>query len=89
MQVVTESNKEGGSMDLQTQVKNLIVRSLKIDPEKVKLESSFVEDLEADSLAIVELIMAMEDEFQIEIPDKDAEGIKTVSNAIDYIKAHK
>lgn len=76
-------------MDLQTQVKTLIGKSLKIPEDQVKMESSFVEDLGADSLDIVELVMAMEDEFQIEIPDKDAEQIKTVQDAINYIKAHK
>jgi acyl carrier protein len=55
----------------------------------VKLESAFIEDLGADSLDIVELVMAMEDEFQIEIPDKDAEQIKTVTDAVNYIKSHK
>jgi len=76
-------------MDLQQQVKTLIAKSLKITEDTIKMESSFVEDLGADSLDIVELVMAMEDEFQIEIPDKDAEGIKTVNDAVTYIKAHK
>jgi len=76
-------------MELQQQVKSLISKSLKIPEENVKIESSFIEDLGADSLDIVELVMAMEDEFQIEIPDKDAEQIKTVQDAVNYIKAHK
>ncbi len=76
-------------MDLQQQVKTLIAKSLKIQEDTIKMESSFVEDLGADSLDIVELVMAMEDEFQIEIPDKDAEGIKTVNDAVTYIKQHK
>lgn len=76
-------------MELDTQVKSLISKSLKIPEDTIKLESSFIEDLGADSLDIVELVMAMEDEFQIEIPDKDAEGIKTVSDAVNYIKSHK
>lgn len=76
-------------MDLQNQVKALISKSLKIPEETIKVESSFIDDLGADSLDIVELVMAMEDEFQIEIPDKDAEGIKTVQDAVNYIKAHK
>jgi len=76
-------------MELQTQVKSLISKSLKIPEDNVKLESSFIDDLGADSLDIVELVMAMEDEFQIEIPDKDAEQIKTVQDAVNYIKSHK
>lgn len=75
-------------MELQEQVRGLISKSLKIPEETIKLESQFVEDLGADSLDIVELVMALEDEFQIEIPDKDAEGIKTVNDAVSYIKTH-
>lgn len=76
-------------MELQTQVKGLISKSLKIPEDTIKTESSFIDDLGADSLDIVELVMALEDEFQIEIPDKDAESIKTVQDAINYIKSHK
>lgn len=76
-------------MELQQQVKTLISKSLKIPEDNVKMESAFIEDLGADSLDIVELVMAMEDEFQIEIPDKDAELIKTVQDAVTYIKSHK
>ncbi|MDB5038248.1 MAG: Acyl carrier protein [Bacteriovoracaceae bacterium] len=76
-------------MELQTQVRGLISKSLKIPEDSIKLESTFVEDLGADSLDIVELVMALEDEFQIEIPDKDAEAIKSVQDAVNYIKAHK
>ncbi len=73
-------------MELQEQVRGLISKSLKIPEETIKLESAFVDDLGADSLDIVELVMALEDEFQIEIPDKDAESIKTVNDAVEYIK---
>ncbi len=73
-------------MELQEQVRTLISKSLKIPEETIKLESAFVDDLGADSLDIVELVMALEDEFQIEIPDKDAESIKTVNDAVEYIK---
>jgi len=76
-------------MELEKRVAGLISKSLKIPEENVKLESSFVDDLGADSLDIVELVMAMEDEFQIDIPDKDAELIKTVKDAVDYIKKSK
>jgi acyl carrier protein len=77
------------NMELQQQVRSLISKSLKIPEDTIKMESSFVEDLGADSLDIVELVMALEDEFQIEIPDKDAEAIKSVQDAVNYIKAHK
>jgi len=73
----------------EKKVIDLISKSLKIEADKVKPESSFVDDLGADSLDIVELVMALEDEFQIDIPDKDAESIKTVQDAINYIKEHK
>lgn len=76
-------------MELEKQVIGLISKSLKIEEDKVKAESSFIDDLGADSLDIVELVMAMEDEFQIDIPDKDAEGIKTVQDAISYIQKQK
>lgn len=75
-------------MELQEQVRGLISKSLKIPEETIKVESQFVEDLGADSLDIVELVMALEDEFQIEIPDKDAESIKTVQDAVTYIQKH-
>lgn len=76
-------------MELEKQVVTLISKSLKIEEDKVKPECSFIDDLGADSLDIVELVMAMEDEFQIDIPDKDAESIKTVQDAINYIKQNK
>lgn len=76
-------------MELEKQVISLISKSLKIPEDNIKQDSSFVDDLGADSLDIVELVMAMEDEFQIDIPDKDAESIKTVKDAVSYIKEHK
>ncbi|MDB4894075.1 MAG: Acyl carrier protein [Firmicutes bacterium] len=69
-------------------VKAIIVDQLGVEDEEVTPESSFIEDLGADSLDIVELIMALEEEFEIEVPDEDAEKLLTVTNAIDYIKAH-
>ena len=57
-------------------------------PEKVSAEASFTDDLKADSLAVVELVLALEEAFKIEIPDEDTEQIKTVGDAINYIKAH-
>lgn len=67
-------------------VKNLIVEQLGVEEEEVTIEASFIDDLGADSLDIVELIMALEDEFEIEIPDSEAEKITTVGSALDYIK---
>ena len=70
-------------------VKALIVTQLGVDEAKVKQEASFVDDLGADSLDTVELVMAIEEEFNMEIPDEDAEKIKTVNDAVKYIDDHK
>ena len=67
-------------------VKRIIVEQLGVEEEDIQTDSSFIEDLGADSLDIVELIMAIEEEFDIEIPDSEAEKITTVGNAVDYIK---
>lgn len=69
-------------------VKNVIVDQLSVDADEVTLEASFVDDLDADSLDVVELIMGLETEFDIEIPDEDAEKISTVGDAVEYIKSH-
>ena len=74
--------------DVSERVKNLIVESLGVKPGEVVPDASFIEDLGADSLDIVELVMAFEKEFGIEIPDEEAERIKTVSEAVEYIKNH-
>ena len=71
--------------DIEAKVKEIIINELGVDAEKVTPEASFVEDLGADSLDTVELVMAFEEEFGIEIPDEDAEKITTVSQAISYI----
>ena len=75
-------------MALEEKVKEIIVDQLGVDAEEVTNEASFVEDLGADSLDTVELVMALEEEFNMEIPDEEAEKIKTVGNAIEYIKSH-
>ncbi len=72
-------------MAVQEKVKNIIVDQLGVTPEKVKLEAKFIEDLGADSLDIVELVMAMEEEFDLEIPDEDAEKLKTVNDVQAYL----
>ena len=74
-------------MSVEEKVKNIIVEQLGVDMESVTPEASFIDDLGADSLDIVELVMTMEEEFDLEIPDEDAEKIKTVNDVINYIKA--
>ncbi len=74
-------------MDVADRVKELVVEQLGVDAEEVTEGASFVDDLGADSLDIVELVMAFEEEFDLEIPDEDAEKIQTVGNAVEYIKA--
>ena len=69
-------------------VKKIIVNQLDVDESQVTLDSSFVDDLGADSLDIVELIMALEQEFDIEIPDEDAEKIATVNDAVQYVTSN-
>jgi acyl carrier protein len=69
-------------------VKSIIVDQLGVDEDQVTADASFVEDLGADSLDTVELVMAFEEEFGIEIPDEDAEKITRVKEAVDYIEAH-
>jgi acyl carrier protein len=69
-------------------VRDIISDQLGIDADEISMESSFVDDLGADSLDIVELIMALESEFDMEIPDEEAERISVVSDVVDYIKAH-
>ncbi|WP_125153765.1 acyl carrier protein [Clostridium rectalis] len=69
-------------------VKDIISEQLGLDPEEISMESSFIDDLGADSLDIVELIMALETEFDLEIPDEDAEKISTVGDVVEYIKSH-
>ncbi|RKY03695.1 acyl carrier protein [Candidatus Poribacteria bacterium] len=74
-------------MNIEAKVKEIIAEQLQVAIEKVKPEASFIDDLGADSLDTVELVMAFEEAFDIEIPDEDAEKIRTVQDAINYIKS--
>jgi len=73
-------------MSVFDKIKDIIIEQLGLEEEEVKVEASFVDDLGADSLDIVELVMALEEEFDIEIPDEDAEKIRTVGEAVKYIQ---
>ncbi|HEY0017514.1 MAG TPA: acyl carrier protein [Longimicrobium sp.] len=74
--------------DIEAKVKEIIINELGVDAEKVTPEASFVEDLGADSLDTVELVMAFEEEFGMEIPDEEAEKLRTVGDAISYIQSN-
>jgi acyl carrier protein len=74
-------------MTLDAKVKNIIVEQLGVDAERVKAEASFIDDLGADSLDIVELVMAMEEEFDLEIPDEAAEKLRTVGDVTKYLQS--
>ena len=73
---------------IEERVKKIVVEQLGVKEDEVQPSSSFVDDLGADSLDTVELVMALEEEFETEIPDEEAEKITTVQQAVDYIKAH-
>ncbi len=73
-------------MNLEERVKNLVITQLGVDASKVNTDSSFIDDLGADSLDTVELVMAFEEEFDIEIPDDDAQNIRKVSDVMEYLK---
>ena len=75
--------------DIEAKVKDIIINELGVEAEKVTPEASFVDDLGADSLDTVELVMAFEEEFGIEIPDEDAEKLQTVGDAITYIRQNQ
>ena len=74
---------------IENRVKKIVVEQLGVGEEEVKNESSFVDDLGADSLDTVELVMALEEEFDIEIPDEEAEKITTIQQAIDFVNAQQ
>ena len=74
--------------NIEERVKSIVVKQLGVKEEEIKNESKFIDDLGADSLDTVELVMALEEEFETEIPDEEAEKITTVKDAVDYIDAH-
>jgi acyl carrier protein len=76
-------------MAILDEVKEVVAEQLSVSAEEIKEESKFVEDLGADSLDVVELVMALEEKFDIEIPDSEAENIATVKDAIDFIEKNK
>ncbi len=82
-----KDNPREGNMDVEAKVKEIIVQQLGVDAEKVTPEASFVDDLGADSLDVVELVMAFEEEFGVEIPDEAAEKIATVKDANEFLKS--
>jgi acyl carrier protein len=73
---------------IAAKVKELICQQLEVSPEQCVDGASFVDDLKADSLAVVELVLALEQEFKLEIPDEDTEQIRTVKDAVNYIQTH-
>ena len=77
------------SDNLEQKIRAIVAEQLGIQPTEVRLESAFIDDLGADSLDIVELVMAMEEEFGFEIPDDQAEKIRTVGDAVSYITQHQ
>ena len=77
------------SDSIETQVKEIIVEQLGVDPEKVTSTAKFIEDLGADSLDTVELVMTFEEKFSVEVPDEDAEKLKSVADVVAYIKANQ
>jgi acyl carrier protein len=88
MKVNEESYSRSLNMSIEERVKEIIVEQLGVEASQVTERAKFVEDLGADSLDTVELVMALEEEFSLEIPDEDAEKITSVGEAIEYIKEH-
>jgi acyl carrier protein len=84
--LIFQENEEKHSMAVEDKVKQIIVEQLQVDEAEVTPGASFQEDLGADSLDVVELVMQFEEAFDLEIPDEDAEKIKTVKDAVDYIE---
>lgn len=88
MQVATNEVQTMSTDVMEEKVRAIVAEQLGIQASEVKVESAFIDDLGADSLDIVELVMAMEEEFGFEIPDDQAEKIRTVGDAVGYIKQH-
>ena len=84
----THMGQEEYMENIEQRVKKIVAEQLGVNEADIKNESAFVEDLGADSLDTVELVMALEDEFECEIPDEEAEKIRTVQQAVDYINSH-
>jgi acyl carrier protein len=80
--------REKMAQDIASEVKRIIKEQLDVEEKDIKPESTFIEDLGADSLGLVELVLAFEEAFEIDIPDEDTEKIRTVQDAIDYIEKH-
>ena len=83
---LTENGGLNMATEIPAKIKEVIVEQLGVDAERVRPEASFIDDLGADSLDIVELVMAMEEEFDIEIPDDEAEKLKTVNDVTSYLQ---
>ncbi len=77
------------ALNIQARVKEIVIEQLGVNEDEVTPEASFLEDLGADSLDIVELVMALEEEYELEISDEDAEGIKTVQDVVSYIEGRR
>lgn len=74
-------------MEIENKVREIVCQQLDVDANQVKMETKFVEDLGADSLAVVELVLALEEAFEIDIPDEDTEKLRTFKDAVEYIAA--
>jgi acyl carrier protein len=76
-----------GKMEIENKVREIVCQQLDVEPGQVKMETSFVDDLGADSLAVVELVLALEEAFEIDVPDEDTEKLRTFKDAVEYISA--
>ena len=74
-------------MENENKVREIVCQQLDVEPDEVKLETSFIDDLGADSLTVVELVLALEEEFEIDIPDEDTEKLRTFKDAVEYINS--
>lgn len=72
-------------MEIENKIREIVCQQLDVDAEQIKMETSFVDDLGADSLAVVELVLALEEAFEIDIPDEDTEKLSTFKDVVDYI----